>query len=328
MQKRRVGRSRIEVSAIGLGTWPIGGVMIGAEDGVAHSWGEVDDAEAIRAIRWALDHGVTFFDSSNNYGCGHAEMLLGEALAGRRDEAVIASKFGYICKENSREIIGSDASPEAITRSLEGSLRRLRTDYIDLYQFHIPNYDPVEAVAVREFLEDLVHQGKIRCYGWSTNSLARAQVFAEGENCAAIQYHFNLLERQIALLELCEEHGVATIARGPLGMGLLTGKYDRSTIMPEGDFRQDWNMQGAEGSMLDQLAKLREVLTSEGHTLPQAALAWLLKRGENIVPIPGFKTLKQVQDNIAVLEKGPLSDGQMDAIEQIIQGFEANITIP
>lgn len=172
LPKRKLGQSDIEVSAIGLGTWAIGGVMAN-EDGSGHSWGSIDDDEAVFSMQWAIGAGVNFFDTSNNYGCGHAERLVGRAIAGRRDQVVIATKFGYVCKPGTRIILGPDASRVAIEHMLETSLRNLGTDYIDLYHLHIYDLDVDEALRVRDLLETFVEQGKIRTYGWSTNDPER-----------------------------------------------------------------------------------------------------------------------------------------------------------
>jgi aryl-alcohol dehydrogenase-like predicted oxidoreductase len=192
-----LGKSGIEVSAMGMGCWAIGGPWTWS-DGRAMGWGQVDDAESIRAIHAALDLGINFFDTAANYGAGHSERVLGQALVGRRDQAVIATKFGHIIDEQTRVVTGDDdAVLENIRQDCENSLRRLDTDYIDIYQLHAGNYDPVKAVGLLEVLEELVAEGKIRAYGWSTNDTDRARVFAQGEHCAAIQhtmYVFRLSE--------------------------------------------------------------------------------------------------------------------------------------
>ena len=309
-----MGRSGIVVSAIGLGCWAIGGPWSSKECGPS-GWGQVDDKESIRAIQWAVDAGVTLFDTSDNYGCGHSERILGQALAGQRDRVVIATKFGYVYNELCREVTGSDASPQYIRQACEASLRRLKTDYIDLYQFHIYDYDVERAVQVRDTLEELVAQGKIRWYGWSTNSLSRARVFAQGPHCAAIQHHLNILEGNTAILSLCEEYNLASICRGPLSMGLLTGKFNADSKIPPDDVRSDWNLRdGEEAKLLGQLDKIRPVLTSDGRTLAQAALGWIWARSGRTIPIPGFKTVAQVEENIKAIEFGPLSKEQMERL--------------
>jgi aryl-alcohol dehydrogenase-like predicted oxidoreductase len=327
MLTRVLGKSGIEVSAMGLGCWAIGG-LLWRVDGTTRtplSWGEVDDAESINAIQRALELGVTLFDTADAYGCGHSERILGQALAGRRHQAIIATKFGGIFEEESRSWLGDFDGvmpPEFVHEACEASLRRLNTDYIDLYQFHCARYDTDYAVDLVPVLEDLVAEGKIRCYGWSTNDPERARVFAKGPNCVAIQYHYNLIERNPGMLSLCEEFNLASIARGPLAMGILTGKFNRDTKMPEDDVRYGWNFQdGPEARYLKQLDALREVLTQNGHTLAQAALTWLLTRGEQVIPIPGFKNRKQVQENIGALDKELFSNEQMQKIDQILADF-------
>jgi len=318
-----MGRSGIVVSAIGLGCWAIGGPWSSKECGPS-GWGQVDDKESIRAIQWAVDAGITLFDTSDNYGCGHSERILGQALAGRRDRMVIASKFGYVCDESAQQVIGSDASPEYIRRACEASLRRLNTDYLDLYQFHIYDYDIERAVEVRDTLEELVAQGKIRWYGWSTNSLSRMRVFAQGPHCTAIQHHLNILEGNTAILSLCEEYNLASICRGPLSMGLLTGKFNTDSKIPPDDVRSDWNFcDGEEAKLLAQLDKIRHVLTADGRTLAQAALGWIWAHSERTIPIPGFKTVPQVEENTKALEFGPLSKEQMKHIERLLERASA-----
>ena len=151
---RRIGRLGPEVSAIGMGCWAIGGPFWAGTQPLG--WGEVDDKESIAAIHRALELGVTFFDTANIYGCGHSERVLGQALKEVRDRVVIATKFGNTFDEASRQKTGQDASPEGIRNACDASLRRLDTDHIDLYQFHLNDYDPIKAVGVRETLEDLV----------------------------------------------------------------------------------------------------------------------------------------------------------------------------
>ena len=169
--RRRLGRIGHEVSGLGLGCWAIGGPFWRGENPVG--WGEVDDAESRRAIHRGLDLGVTLFDTADVYGAGHSERVLGEALRGRRHEVVIASKFGNVFDEATKQITGADASPAYIQRACEASLRRLQTDYLDLLQMHIDQ--PPETVPdVLDTLEALVSAGKIRGYGWSTDDPEKA----------------------------------------------------------------------------------------------------------------------------------------------------------
>jgi aryl-alcohol dehydrogenase-like predicted oxidoreductase len=175
---RTIGRSGIQVSAMGLGCWAIGGPFWSGE--TPSGWGEVDDNESIRAIHKGLDLGITFFDTADVYGCGHSERVLARALAGKRPQVVIATKFANVFDESTRQVSGSDASPAYIRRACQASLKRLATDFIDLYQLHDNGYDPALAGEVRDTLEELVKEGKIRAYGWSTDNPEGLKVFAQG----------------------------------------------------------------------------------------------------------------------------------------------------
>lgn len=314
---RNLGRSNISVSALGMGCWAIGGPFWRGDQPVG--WGEVDDQQSLAAINCALDLGVTFFDTSDVYGCGHSERMLGQAIQGKRDQVVIATKFGNIFDEERRQITGFSGEPAFIRRACESSLRRLNTDYIDLYQFHIGNYDLEQAEVVLETLEELVSTGKIRAYGWSTDDPTRAAYFAQGNHCVAIQQRFNLFEGNTEVLSICEERHLASINRGPLAQGLLTGKFNRESTLPANDVRRDWNLQTGEAAQrLDRLTQLRAVLTNDGRTLTQAALGWLWARSNVTIPIPGFKTAAQVEENVAALDHGPLSTEQMQTIEALL----------
>jgi aryl-alcohol dehydrogenase-like predicted oxidoreductase len=307
-----------------MGCWAIGGLFWRGETPVG--WGQVDDQESIAAIHAALDAGVNFFDTSDVYGAGHSERILGKALAGRRSRVVIATKFGNIFDEATRQITGSDASPAFIRQACEASLKRLATDYIDLYQFHLGGYDLDGAVEVRQTLEELVQQGKIRAYGWSTDDLERAHLFAQGPNCAAIQHQMNVLSDARDMIAICTTNNLASINRGPLAMGLLTGKYQAESKLGLDDVRgeraPEWMSYFKGGrpnpEFLKRMEAVREVLTSGGRTLAQGALAWLWGRSPITVPIPGFRTVAQVQENASALAFGPLAPAQIAEIDHLL----------
>jgi aryl-alcohol dehydrogenase-like predicted oxidoreductase len=321
---RKLGRSGIEVSALGMGCWAIGGPFWSGE--TPHGWGEVDDAESERAIHRAIDLGATFFDTANVYGAGHSERVLGRALAGQRQQVVIATKFSAVFDESTRQVTGADASPAGIRRACEASLRRLKTDYIDLYQFHDNGYPAAQAEPVRETLEGLVAAGKIRAYGWSTDFADRAEVFARGPHCTAIQLQLNVLDDNPDVLAICEQQNLAAINRGPLAMGLLTGKYTASTQPSADDVRGEkspaWMKYFKDGKpspeWLQKMEAVREILASGGRTLAQGALAWLWARSATTLPIPGFRTVTQVEENCRAMEFGPLTANQMAEIEGIL----------
>jgi aryl-alcohol dehydrogenase-like predicted oxidoreductase len=315
---RTLGRSGIPVSAVGVGCWAMGGSGWG---------GGADDAESIRGIHRALEMGVNFFDTADIYGKGHSERVLGQALQGRRDKAVIATKFTFSWDEATGEETGPNVSPDYIRSACEASLKRLNTDVIDLYQFHWNDYGPEGAEAVRETLEGLVTAGKIRAYGWSTDFPDRARIFAEGPNCAAIQVELNVIDDAADILAVCEQFDLAAINRGPLAMGLLTGKYKPGTALPDDDVRgpkaPDWMKYFKDGQpnpeWLDKASAVGEILRSGGRTLAQGALAWLWARSEKTLPIPGFRTEAQVAENCGALEHGPLTADQMREIDAILE---------
>ena len=323
--RRSLGRSGIEISALGMGCWAIGGPWSDGE--VPLGWGDVNDKESVGAIHAALDLGVDFFDTANVYGAGHSERVLGQALAGRRSEVVIATKFNAVFDETTRLATGVDTSPEGIRSALDDSLRRLSTDYIDLYQFHDNGFPADKAVPVRDTLEELVVSGKIRSYGWSTDFEDRAEVFAQGPKCTAIQLQLNVLDDNPDVIALCERHDLAAINRGPLAMGLLTDKYTAETKASSNDVRgeksPDWMkyFKGGRPSR-EWLAKrdaVREVLSSAGRTVAQGSLAWLWARSPKTIPIPGFRTTEQVEENARAMEFGPLTPEQMSEIESILE---------
>ncbi len=322
---RKLGRSGIEVTALGMGCWAIGGPFWFGD--TPSGWGDVDDTESIRAIRHALDLGVTFFDTADVYGAGHSEKILGEALAGKREQVVIATKFGNIFDPDTRQITEQSADPDYVRQACEASLRRLNTDYIDLYQFHLNGWDLDEGAAVRDVLEELVQAGKIRAYGWSTDFVDGAAVFEQGEHCAAVQHDMNVILDAAPMVEFCEAHDLASINRGPLAMGLLTGKYTAAAKLADDDVRgenaPEWMRYFEDGQpspeWLRKVEAIREILTSDGRTLVQGALAWFWARSANTIPIPGFKSVQQVDENSKAMRFGPLTAAQVQAIDTILE---------
>lgn len=318
MLKRRLGRSNLEVSALGLGCWAMGGAWT-FQDGPA-GWGQVDDAESIRAIHCALDAGINFFDTAANYGCGHSERLLGQAVAGRRDKVILATKFGYVVDESNRVVTEAADVPGRIRQECEDSLRRLQSDHIDLYQFHVDGYDAARAADVRDALETLVDVGKIRWYGWSTNNPEGARVFAQGQHCTAIQHTLSMKivrPQLLEVLKVCEAHDLASINRYPLGSGLLTGKYNRESTFPQDDFRHSYDLKEEWArEEFSQVEAVRRAFEGDPRTLSQIALAWIWALSDRTIPIPGFKTVEQVKESVQALEYGPLDRRQVRRVEE------------
>lgn len=323
---RQLGRSGIQVSALGFGCWAIGGEWRDAE-GQPLGWGKVDDEESVRAIHRALDLGVTFFDTADVYGTGHSERVLGRALGKRRADVVVATKWGNIFDEATRTRSGQDDTPAHARRALTASLDRLGTDHVDLYQLHISDADPERAAQLRDACEEFVREGLIRAYAWSTDDPDRAAVFAEGPHCTAVQHRLNILQDAPELLALCAESDLASINRSPLAMGLLTGKHSAGRALEAGDIRNappSWLPgftadAGADPEWLGRVEALREILTSDGRTLAQGALAWIWARSPRTVPIPGFRSVAQAEENAGALAKGPLAVDQVAEVDRILE---------
>ena len=316
--QRTLGRSGIKVSPMGLGCWAIGGTWYWL-DGPG-GWGDIDDNESVRAIHAALDLGINFFDTAANYGAGHSERILARALEGKRDKAVIATKFGFNVNEAEKRVtFRTDDHLLHVRQECEDSLRRLNTDVIDLYQLHVWDY-PIEKVpAMLDLLESLVSEGKIRYYGWSTDSAEGARAFAEGKHCVAIQHDLNVVLDTPEVLAVCEELNLASVNRSPLARGALSGKYSKSAAFPQNDVRTDaWSKDHFFAPTLDQLDKIRGILISDGRTLVQGALAWIWARSEKTIPIPGFKTVAQVEENARAMRFGPLTVEQMKEIDLLL----------
>jgi aryl-alcohol dehydrogenase-like predicted oxidoreductase len=320
--KRTLGRSGIEVSAVGMGTWAIGGEMNTAS-GEPRGWGDVDDAESTRAIRRAHELGVTLFDTADAYGVGHAEEVLGQALAPVRDQVVIATKWGNRLVNGTLD--GTDGSPAFVRTALTDSLRRLGTGYVDLYQLHISDLPTARAEDLLGTLEGLVDEGLIRWYAWSTDDPERAGVFAKGEHCTAVQHALNVFADAPAMLALCEAHDLASLNRSPLAMGLLSDKITADTVFGPDTIRGrqpewlTWFQDGrAAPEFLARRDAVREILTSEGRTIAQGAIAWCWARSPKTIPIPGCRTVEQVEQNAGALAHGPLTESQVAEVGAIL----------
>lgn len=317
---RRLGRSDLQVSALGLGCWPIGGAMAAGDQPLGYTG--VDDAESRRALARAADLGVTLFDTADAYGAGHSERLLGEAF-GDRPEILVATKFGNTIDEDRRQLTGEDSSPGYVRQAVHGSLRRLRRETIDLYQLHTPPGGPQQTDDLLAALEDLVDQGLVRWYGISSDDPDAAAAFAAGPHCTAVQLELNVLGGRTPALEVCERHDLAALGRSPLAMGLLSGRYsDGSSRLPADDVRgtqPGWMKWFADGApvpeYLERVEAVTDVLTADGRSLVQGALAWSWAASPFSIPLPGFRTVAQVESTAAAMAQGPLTAEQLAAVE-------------
>ena len=307
MEYRALGESGIEVSVIGMGCWPMAGV----------GWTGIDDNASLAALETAMDGGVTLIDTAYMYGrSGESERLVGRAIAGRRDQIVLATKCGLYWDGTT---LLKDSSRKRILEQVEESLRRLNTDYIDLYQVHAPDEDtPFEETAVT--LAELKAQGKIRAIGVSNYDAAQMKSFAEHAPLHSDQPPYNPLIRGIEaeVLPHCRANNIAVISYWPLYKGLLTGKYGRGHSFPEGDNRNDDpRFRGEElDRTLDALDRLRPIADEYGKSLAQLVIHWIARQPGITSVLCGATRPSQVEQNIEAVG-WKLSDehrGQVDEI--------------
>ena len=304
--------------SMGIGTWAMGGPFWSGTQAVG--WGPTDDEESARALRRAVELGVTLFDTADVYGTGHAEELLGQVFAGRRDEIRIATKWGNVFDPATRQITGRDGSVAHMRKALTESLRRLGTDHVDIYQLHIGDLPFDEAAELRAAGDELVREGKIRAYGWSTDDPERAAVFG-----SYVQAEMNVLHDRPDMYPVLEVQDMTMLCRGPLAMGLLTGRDWATAALPDDDVRYkvpDWMRFFRDGKPTPEFAKrveaVREVLTGGGRTLAQGALAWIWARCSRAVPIPGCRTVAQVEENVGALTFGPLQVDELAEVQRLL----------
>jgi aryl-alcohol dehydrogenase-like predicted oxidoreductase len=251
-------------------------------------------------------------------------------VQGRRDRVVIVSKFGYRVDEAAKAVTPYGETEEQseiaghIRADLEKSLQRLNTDYLDVYLLHIWGLAIERALSTRGVLEALVAEGKIRTYGWSTDRSDAIRAFSTSPRCAVVEQQMSVLDGNRELLALCEQWNLASLIRGPLGMGTLTGKLAADSTFQEEDVRRhaDWHPAFRNGRItpewLHDLESIREALTCDGRTLAQGALGWLWARSPQAIPIPGFRNVKQVEENCGAMQFGPLTEAQMIEIDRIL----------
>lgn len=307
LQKRKLGSQGLEVSALGLGCM-----------GMSQSYGPADETESIATIHRALELGVTFFDTAEVYGPFHNEELLGRALKGRRDQVIIATKFGFKI-ENGRNV-GLDSRPAHIREVVEASLRRLDTDHIDLlYQHRVDPQVPIEEVVGT--MADLVGEGKVRYLGLSEASEKTIRRAHAIHPISALQSEYSLWERNLEerIIPTLRELGIGMVPFSPLGRGFLTGTAKRAEEYPEGDFRRgDPRYQGENfDANMRAAAAVHEMAAAKGATAGQIALAWLLHKGDDMAPIPGTKRRSYLEENIGAAAI-TLSAAEMALLDQTL----------
>lgn len=327
MYTRKLGKSNIEVSALGMGCWAIGGPFEGS-NGEILGYGKVNDHESIQTIHKALELGVNFFDTAEAYGRGHSEEILGNVLKDRRDDVVIATKFRTVYDPNTETTANKDIILDKLQRSLDNSLKRLQTDYIDIYQLHNARQDSISALIIKDCLEKLVDEGKIRFYGWSTDDASRAEEFAKGKHCLAMQYVLTVTRINTPMAKLCKDNNLAGIIRSPFASGTLTGKYNKNTkrtpdhMLAKTDFSTERYIK-----IFQALDQLKELLAEEGRTLVQGILGYIWAKNDGVIPIPGAKTVNQIVENAKTLEFGPISQKLMGEIDTIFLEQQVDFSI-
>ena len=310
MKYRTFGQTGLKVSEIGIGAFPISGVQQQA-DGTRTGWTGTDEQQSIALIHRAEELGVNLIDSAESYGSGHSEEVVGQALQGRRDKWIIATKVSPNGGLDANDPNLPAQAKKRIVEAVEGSLKRLTTDYIDIYQLHAI---PLEGAmpAVMEALAKLHDEGKIRWYGVSTNDREAIDKLRRLGEIHMLQIGYNLLERDADdLLHFAQQEGIGTLIRVPLAKGMLTGKYFQSSEIPKEDIRYERFNQPGSIDAFQKLPALNFLAENTGRTMVQAALRFTLDHPGTSCVIAGAKTMQQIEQNVASVNVPPLTESEL-----------------
>jgi len=309
IEKRILGKSGIEVTKIGVGLWAIGG----------DQWGEVDDRDSLDMIDAALDLGINFFDTADVYGGGHSEELLGKAMKSRRDQFVVATKIGWKGFDGDKGASAYD-TVEKLIAGVESNLERLQTDYVDVIQSHIDFHEPNMEIFVEGF-QKLQEQGKVRAYGVSTSDFEYLKAFNADNKASTLQIDYSILNRtpEKNIFPYTMEKDIGVLVRGPLAMGILTGKFTKDTRFKEGDFRQNWIKNEDEHQVflsdLEKVEKLKPL--TDGRSLAQLAIQFVIQHPAVTLAIPGAKRISQLKENVKAALEPELTPEDLALIESI-----------
>lgn len=304
-------RSGLMVSDVGLGMWAVAG----------SEWGDVDDQATLEAVDASLEAGVTFFDTADVYGAGHSEELLGQAMKGRRERFVVATKIGWIDYDREADRSQYD-TVDKLVAGVEGSLQRLGTDYVDVIQCHINVPEPNTDVFVEGF-RHLREAGKVRAWGVSTSDVDLLRRFNAGGDCDVIQVDYSILNRtpEAEILPYCLENGIGVIVRGPLAMGLLAGKFTAADTFPDHDFRHAWIDDPEQNAQfLQDLAAVEQLraVVPDGESMSEFALRFVRSHPAVSTVIPGARNRAQAERNAAAGLAPLLSGAELEAIGGIV----------
>lgn len=300
MHYRKLGNTGITVSEIGFGAWAIGGAADAA--GTPVGWGRTSDDESLAAIRRARELGVTFFDTGDNYGFGRSESLLGIVLSRRRQDVVIATKVGVVRDAEGK--LAKDFSRAHISHAVDGSLKRLRTDYIDLYQLHNPLLDDLRRDDIHEAMDRLQEVGKIRFWGVSVTTPDEGIEIVNKGWGYVLQVLYNALNQAPAdeLFPLAHQKGYGIIARVPLASGLLSGKFRPDTVFAKDDVRQNFLTPKRLEEVLPRVDEVKSIIGGTARSLAEGALRFVLANEHVSTVIPGARNVRQVEMNASADE--------------------------
>lgn len=311
------------IAPLGMGCWPIGGAMYSGEQSLGYT--KSNDIESIRTIHGALASGISLFDTAAAYGAGHSEKLLAKALKGNT-EAMVVTKIGIGIDEDSKQLIFGNFAPSSVPSAIEGCLKRLERDRIDLLLLHINELPTTDAALLFEQMEHAVESGKIRAFGWSTDISKSVADMAGMEYFKAVEHAMNLFFDASRIQRTIHENGLTALIRSPLAMGVLSGKYDSKTTLPSNDIRasrEGWMEYFQNGRAnpryLKKMEAARDLLTANGRSLVQGALCWIWAKSEANIPVPGARTLEQIEGIAGALAHGPMTEGELEEIETLME---------